>query len=67
MPVQHRRERPGAGSPGGPDEMLQDIQTYEDIGVGCIIFDIRGNDLNRSLERLEWFAEEIMFPLVSLR
>ena len=45
---------------GEPEEMLQDIQTYEDVGVSCIIFDIRGNDLNRSLERLEWFAEEII-------
>lgn len=45
---------------GGPEEMLQDIQTYEDTGVSCIIFDIRGDDLNRSLERLDWFAEEVM-------
>ena len=45
---------------GEPEQMLQDIQTYEDVGVSCIIFDIRGNDLNRSLERLEWFAEEVM-------
>ena len=45
---------------GEPEQMMQDIQTYEDVGVGCIIFDIRGNDLNRSLERLDWFAEEVM-------
>ena len=45
---------------GTTEEMLQDIQIYEEIGVSCIIFDIRGNDLNRSLERLHWFAEEIM-------
>lgn len=45
---------------GEPEQMLQDIQTYEDVGVSCIIFDIRGNDLNRSLERLEWFSEEVM-------
>ncbi|MCY4365291.1 MAG: TIGR03619 family F420-dependent LLM class oxidoreductase [Chloroflexi bacterium] len=45
---------------GESEQMLQDIQTYEDVGVSCIIFDIRGNDLNGSLERLEWFAEEVM-------
>ncbi|CAI8052680.1 Uncharacterized protein Mb0978c [Geodia barretti] len=45
---------------GEPEQMLQDIQTYQDAGVGCIIFDIRGEDLNRSLERLDWFAEEVM-------
>ena len=45
---------------GEPEQMMQDIQTYQDVGVSCIIFDIRGNDLNRSLERLDWFAEEVM-------
>jgi probable F420-dependent oxidoreductase len=45
---------------GEPEQMLQDIQTYQDVGVGCIIFDIRGEDLDRSLERLDWFAEEVM-------
>lgn len=43
-----------------PEQMLQDIQTYADVGVSCIIFDIRGDDLGRSLERLEWFAAEVM-------
>lgn len=45
---------------GTPEQMLQDIQTYADVGVSCIIFDIRGDDLGRSLERLEWFAAEVM-------
>ena len=45
---------------GEPEQMLQDIQTYQDAGVSCIIFDIRGDDLNRSLERLDWFASAIM-------
>ena len=45
-----------------PEQMMQDIQTYQDVGVSCIIFDIRGSDLNRSLERLDWFAEEVMSP-----
>ena len=45
---------------GEPEQMMQDIQTYQDVGVNCIIFDIRGNDLSRSLERLDWFAEEVM-------
>ena len=45
---------------GEPEQMMQDIQTYQDVGVSCIIFDIRGNDLSRSLERLDWFAEEVM-------
>jgi len=58
---------PGTGS-GGPrrrfsgttEQVLQDIQTYSDVGVSHIIFDIRGADLGQALERLDWFAGDIM-------
>jgi hypothetical protein len=40
--------------------VLQDIQTYADLGVGYLIFDIRAPDLGRALERMEWFAQEVM-------
>ena len=45
---------------GSPDEVLQDVQTYSDIGVGHLIFDIRGADLSQSLEKMEWFSKEVM-------
>ena len=45
---------------GEPDQILQDVQTYEDIGVSHLIFDIRGVDLAQAVERLEWFAAEVM-------
>ena len=45
---------------GSPDEVLQDVQTYSDLGVGHLIFDIRGPDLSQSLEKMEWFAKEVM-------
>ncbi len=45
---------------GEPEQILQDIRTYADSGVSCIIFDIRGDDLSNSLERLEWFAAAVM-------
>ena len=45
---------------GRPEQILQDVQTYTDMGVGTIIFDIRGSDLNQALERLDWFAKEVM-------
>ncbi len=45
---------------GSPDEVLQDVQTYSDIGVGHLIFDIRGPDLSQSLEKMDWFAHEVM-------
>jgi probable F420-dependent oxidoreductase len=45
---------------GSPEQILQDVQTYADVGVTHLIFDIRGSDLDQALERLEWFAQEIM-------
>ena len=45
---------------GSADQILQDVQTYADVGVTHLIFDIRGSDLNHALERLEWFAGDIM-------
>jgi probable F420-dependent oxidoreductase len=56
---------PPSGTPrrrfsGPTGQILQDVQTYAAIGVTHIIFDIRGADLNQALERLDWFASEIM-------
>lgn len=45
---------------GTPEQILQDVQTYADVGVTHLIFDIRGSDLGQALERLEWFAQEVM-------
>ena len=45
---------------GSPEQIRQDVQTYADIGVTHIIFDIRGANLNQALERLDWFARDIM-------
>ncbi|HZA21852.1 MAG TPA: LLM class flavin-dependent oxidoreductase, partial [Dehalococcoidia bacterium] len=56
---------PGPASPrrrfsGSSEQILQDVQTYADVGVTHLIFDIRGSNLDQALERLEWFAQEIM-------
>ena len=58
---------PGADSGGSrrrfsgtAEQVLQDIQTYSDVGVSHIIFDIRGADLSQALERLDWFAKDVM-------
>ena len=45
---------------GPTDAILEDVHTYSEIGVSHIIFDIRGSDLTRALERLDWFAGEVM-------
>ncbi len=55
---------PSAGSrrrfSGAPEQILQDVHTYAQVGVSHIIFDIRSADLNQSLERMAWFAQEVM-------
>ena len=45
---------------GESEQVLQDIQTYEDIGVNHIIFDIRSQDLNETTDRMAWLAEVVM-------
>ena len=45
---------------GEPDQILQDVQTYTDLGVTHLIFDIRSSDLTQTVERMAWFAEEVM-------
>ena len=45
---------------GEPEQRLQDIQTYTDLGVSHLIFDIRSADLTQTVERMAWFAEEVM-------
>jgi probable F420-dependent oxidoreductase len=45
---------------GEPEQILQDVQTYTDVGVTHTIFDIRSSDLNQTLDRMAWFAEEII-------
>ena len=45
---------------GDTDQILQDVQTYADVGVTHLIFDIRGTSLDHALERLEWFATDVM-------
>ena len=45
---------------GQPEQILQDIQTYADVGVTHTIFDIRSSDLNQTTDRMAWFAEEII-------
>jgi probable F420-dependent oxidoreductase len=41
---------------GSREQVLGDVQTYAKLGVSELIFDFRGDDLGRSLERMERFA-----------
>ena len=45
---------------GETEQIIQDVQTYSEVGATHIIFDIRSSDLNQTLERMAWFAEEVI-------
>ena len=45
---------------GTADDVRRDIETYSELGVGHLIFDVRNHDLSKTLKAMEWFAEVIM-------
>ena len=45
---------------GTDAEVIDDIHTYEAIGISELVFDIRSNSLTESLERMDHFATDIM-------
>jgi uncharacterized protein YgfB (UPF0149 family) len=48
---------------GEPEEIAHDIQNFAAIGVHELIFDFRGHSIAESIERLQWFASDVI-PLV---
>ena len=60
----HRRTDPAGRFSGEPEEIADDIRTFAAIGVHELIFDCRGQSIAESIERLQWFAAEIM-PLAA--
>ena len=45
---------------GSADQLLEDVETYRRLGVSHLSFDFRAADLPRTLERMAWFASEVM-------
>jgi hypothetical protein len=52
-PAEGGDRRPFTGTPG---EILDDIDTYERLGVSELIIDFRSERLEESVERMERFA-----------
>jgi hypothetical protein len=48
---------------GEPEDIAGDIQNFAAIGVQELIFDFRGQSILESIERLQWFATDVI-PLV---
>jgi hypothetical protein len=51
---------------GAPEDIAGDIRTFAAIGVHELIFDFRGRSIAESIERLQWFAAEVI-PLAKPR
>jgi len=49
---------------GAPEQIAADIRTFAGIGVHELIFDFRGQSIAESIERLQWFAADVI-PLAS--
>lgn len=45
---------------GSASQLLEDVEAYRRLGVSHLSFDFRGPDLSRTLERMDWFAREVM-------
>ncbi len=45
---------------GGADEVAGDVRAFAEIGVGHLVFDFRSNDVNRTLELIDGFANKVM-------
>jgi hypothetical protein len=45
---------------GEPEEIAGDIRTLPAIGVHELIFDCRGQPIAGSIERLQWFATDVI-------
>jgi hypothetical protein len=48
---------------GKPEDIAGDIRNFAAIGVHDLIFDCRGQSIVESIERLQWFATDVI-PLV---
>jgi hypothetical protein len=45
---------------GKPEEIAADVRTFAAIGVHELIFDCRGQSITESIERLQWFATDVI-------
>jgi hypothetical protein len=51
---------PPALFPGEPEEIAGDTRTFAAIGSHGLIFDCRSQSIAESIERLQWFATEVI-------
>lgn len=47
---------------GSTQQLVDDVGAYQKLGVTHLNFDFRRPGLNETLERMEWFARQVMAP-----
>jgi hypothetical protein len=62
-PGSDRRTGPAELSPASPKTLPATFELFAAIGVHELIFDCRGQSIAESIERLQWFATDVI-PLV---
>ena len=45
---------------GSAAQLIEDVETYRALGVSHLSFDFRGETLSETLDRMDWFAREVM-------
>jgi probable F420-dependent oxidoreductase len=45
---------------GSAAQLIEDVETYRNLGVSHLSFDFRAPTLARTQERMDWFAREVM-------
>ena len=59
-----KRAKADDGAPmlfsGGADEIAADIEAFRKLGVSSLLFNFYRGDLQKSLDAMAWFAEEVM-------
>jgi len=45
---------------GTAAEVASDVRDYQNAGVDCLIFDVRGRDPAETLKRLDWLAQQVL-------
>lgn len=57
QPIEDPNRMPFSGS---AEQLIEDVETYRKIGVSHLSFDFRAPTLQRTRERMDWFAAEVM-------
>jgi hypothetical protein len=57
QPIEDADRMPFSGS---ASQIIEDVQAYRRLGVSHLSFDFRTASLAGTLERMDWFAREVM-------